>query len=116
MTAGTYDIVAEKGATLRRVFSVTNAAGAPVSYANHTGRMQVRRDHTSASVILEASTTNGRLLINGPAGTITLLITDEDTAQLPAGAGVYDIMLTNGAGETTKFLSGRFVIQPSVTR
>jgi hypothetical protein len=114
--AGRYDIVVDRGATLLRTFAVTDANQAPVPYAGYTGRMQVRRDHSSSTVLLDATTSNGKLTINGAAGTISLNVSDEETANLSATTAYYDLMLTSTAGQSFKLLEGQFIVRPTVTR
>lgn len=113
--AGQYDITVDRGTTLLRTFTVTDSNNVPVSYQGYSAKMQVRKDHSASTVIVEASTANGRITLNNQ-GVITLTIADEVTATFSVGTAYYDIMLTSPSGDAIKFMEGKFVVQPSVTR
>jgi hypothetical protein len=113
--AGQYDITIDRGTTLLRTFTVTDSSNVPVNYTGYTAKMQVRKDHSATNVIVEASTANGRITLNN-LGVVTLAIADEVTATFPVGTAYYDILLTSPAGDAIKFMEGKFIVQPSVTR
>ncbi len=111
-----YDIVCEQGATLLRLFTVKNDDGSVYPLAGCTAKMQARRNHGDREVLLEASTSNGRLTIVAGPGTIRLLVADEVTATIPAISGVYDLVVTDPSGTAVRLLEGRFVVKAGVTR
>jgi hypothetical protein len=82
--------------------------------------MQIRSKPESKAVILELSTTNGRITLgtagNFTTGAINLLITAADTANLSVcDTAVYDLELTLGS-VVTRILQGNVIISPEVTR
>jgi len=81
----------------------------------YTALMQVRAA-TDTAVIVELSTANGRAVITGSEGKITLTLTAAETAALTAGTYIYDLNLTAPDATVTKILQGAFVINESVTR
>jgi hypothetical protein len=81
----------------------------------YTALMQVRAA-TDTAVIVELSTANGRAVITGSEGKITLTLTAAETAALPAGVYIYDLNLTATDATVTKILQGAFVINESVTQ
>jgi hypothetical protein len=113
--AGRYEITLDRGTTLTRTFTVTDSNDVPVDYTGYSAKMQVRKDHAATTVIVEASTSNGRMTVNSQ-GVITLAIPDDVSASFPVGTAYYDILLTDPGGDTHKLLEGRFIVQPSVTR
>lgn len=119
MTAATLDLTIEAGATFRRTIRVKAGAGADAPPFDLTGwepRMQVRKDARALGVLLDCRPANGRLTVLDPVGGVLLLdIPDEDTAQLDADGGVYDLIIT-GDGETRRLLQGKVAISPGVTR
>lgn len=121
MSAGIYDFEIEQGATLTRVFTWTtgttgcNATTTPVNLTGYTARMQIRPNVNSSTVLFEANTTNGYIVLGGSAGTITLTIPAADTATFTFARAVYDLELTIGA-TVTRLLQGTVVLSREVTR
>lgn len=89
------------------------------SYVNVTGYtadMQVRQDVDSASIIVELSTSNGRIVAGTTDGKFTLTLTAAETATLPPGNYVYDLEVTSPGGTVTKILTGGFAVIAEVTQ
>jgi hypothetical protein len=89
------------------------------SYVNVTGYtadMQVRQDVDSASIIVELSTSNGRIVAGTTDGKFTLTLTAAETAALPPGNYVYDLEVTSTGGTVTKILTGGFAVIAEVTQ
>ena len=88
----------------------------PVDLTGYTADMQVRKFVDSTSVLVELSTANGRITINGALGQINLTLTAAQTAALsPADSYVYDLNLTSPSGYVYKILQGTFILNASVT-
>ena len=111
MGAARYSIRIEQGATWRTVLTLTDT-----DLTGYTARMQVRASTQATAVLLELTTEDGRITIDGPVGKITLVITDDDTTGLAWCTGVYDLEITSPGGETTRLLRGRATVSPEVTR
>ena len=113
------DIVIFQGATFNQtLFYETGEPSAPVNLAGFTAKMQIRSKPESKAVILELSTTNGRIILNETTGSIRLFISATDTATLSVcDKAVYDLELyDSGSGTTTRILQGNVIISPEVTR
>jgi len=80
-----------------------------------TAEMHVRRTMSTPTTLIELTTANGRIQIDAEAGTITLGITDEDTASLPSG-GVYDLKIISPDGLVDRVLQGDFILDKESTR
>ena len=115
MSATTYDILIEQGATFSQLVTYKES-GVAVNLTGYTARMQVRSTLESATTVVELTTANGRIALGGAAGTITLTISATDTAALTAGRGVYDLELVSGSGIVTRLLQGVATISRNVTR
>lgn len=94
----------------------------PVNLTGYTAKLQVRSTHKSKAVILELSTSNGRITLgtsgNMTTGAINLFINATDTAQLSVCDDikpVYDLEMTNN-GVVSRILQGNVIIAPEVTR
>lgn len=115
MAAGIYNFTCEQGATFTRVINATDAAGDPIDLTGYTARMQVRRDLDASSIIIELTTENGRISLDGASGEITLTIDAEDTSAIPR-PGVYDLELESDGGTVIRLLKGTFNLDSEVTR
>jgi len=115
------DIVIFQGATFNQtLFYETGEPSTPVNLTTppYTAKMQIRSKPESKAVILELSTTNGRIILNETTGSIRLFISATDTALLSVcDKAVYDLELyDSGSTTTTRILQGNVIISPEVTR
>jgi hypothetical protein len=114
MNPGRYNLTVYKGTTFQ-LKPVWKIGGVPVDLTGYTADMQVRAA-TDTSIIVELSTTNGRITIDPAYGRVNLYISATDTAALTAGNYQYDLNLTNTVDSTVyKILQGAFTIAASVT-
>ena len=76
--------------------------------------MQLRRSHSSP-VVFEFSTTNNRILLGGNTGIVSLELTPQETASIPAGNFVYDLEVSFDS-VVRKLIRGTVVVIAEVTR
>lgn len=114
MTWRTETFQVPAGTSFERTVQITSDGTAPVDLTGYTGRMQARVSPASA-VVLELTTTNGGISIDGPAGAVTLRLAAAAT-DIAAQRLVYDVNLTSPDGFVSRILAGEFVILASVTR
>lgn len=117
MPAATKHLLIEKGATFR--FSAiwkNKQTGQPIDLTGYTARMHIRATTDAATTITTMTTENARIVLGGTAGTISLYISDTDTAALTAGDAVYDLELVAPGGDVTRLLKGKVKIDADVTR
>lgn len=114
MLAGQYDITVEQGSTFNLTLVYKDQRGYVIDLTGYSARMQLRSSVASSAVVLDLTTANGRISIDGAAGKISLLIAAADTAGL-SGTGVYDLELVNGL-IVQRVLEGSYTISPEVTR
>jgi len=115
MPAGTYNFLAEQGATLERTILYTDADEVETDLTGFTAAMQVRPTVGSATVILELTTENSRLTLGGAAGTIDVLVSAADMTVLTPGKYFYDLELYTGS-IVIRLIEGTFVVKAEVTR
>lgn len=109
------DIVLHRGATFSETMVVVNASGSIVDLSGSTAVMQVRKSHESDDVLLEL-TTPTEITLAG-SGALTLTASAVDTADMPAGLWVYDVLVTKTAtGVKTRVVEGSIRVTPGVTR
>lgn len=116
MAAGTYNFAAEQGATLERVITYKDSAGALVNLTSYTARMQVRLAVESTSFVLELTTSNGGITLGGALGTISLLVSASVMSGLAAATYVYDLEIVAPSGKVTRLIEGKFAVKAEVTR
>jgi len=129
--AATYDMAIDQNATFLRVFTwyacscgcdscggcgCGTSTSTPVDLTGFTADMQIRQTVQSSTILYEASTTNGAIVLGGTAGTITLTIPVASTAGFTWNKGVYSLNLTSSGGIVTRLLQGAVVVSPAVTR
>jgi len=85
----------------------------PVNLSSATALMQVRPSVGSDTLIVELSTTNGRITLSS-LGVITMHIDADDVALLAPGAYIYDLFITFG-DEPEQVLRGKFHVRSAVT-
>jgi hypothetical protein len=110
-----YDLTIQQGATYRRTFRWL-ADGDPVSLTGFVARMQIRRSVRAPEVLVSATTENGRLTLNAPAGEVSLELPASVTAAITARTGVYDLELEDAGGVVTRLVEGAVEFVPEVTR
>lgn len=85
----------------------------PQSLVGYTARMQIK-DKVGGAVMLSLTTENGGIFIDDTNKTITITITDVQSAALTKG-GVYDLEMVSGAAVVTRVMEGRVTLRPEVT-
>ena len=116
MAAGKHNFLCEQGATFNPLVTWKDEALALVDVTGYTARMQVRPQIDSDTITISLTTENGRITLGGAAGTIELLITDEDTALLDPGTYKYDLEMVASIRTVIRLLKGNFKVDPEVTR
>jgi hypothetical protein len=119
MSAAALNLVIERYATFKVELQVKTPAGestVPDDITSYVPRMQVRATPDANEVLLDLSTTNGRIIVvDAPTGKLRLSIAAADTANLSWTTGVYDLVLV-ADGETRRLLQGGVTVSPGVTR
>lgn len=88
----------------------------PVDLTGYTAEMQVRASVTSAEPLLTLSTTNGGIVIDPVANTITLQATAMQTAGITWESGVYDVEMRSAGGIVTALAAGAVKVIKEITR
>lgn len=91
--------------TTKRVPMRLSCRGVPVDLTGYTALLQAREEPKAPAALLELSTENGGIVIDGAAGTVTLIFSIDVTGafELP---GEYDLMLYDPQGEGTRIIYG----------
>lgn len=113
MAAHKVNLDVDQGATFDKLWA-WKLDGQPVNLTGCTAWAQSRPDVHSSTVLLSMTTENGRIILGGSAGTVKILIADEDTASLRTGT--YDLFVGFPAGNSVCLMAGNITVTPRVTR
>lgn len=116
MTAATYDFEIEQGSTLIKPIVWKDSSGVAINLTGYTAKMQVRQSVSSTDILLELSTTNGKIAITPSTGTVTLIFNADTTAAIAWKRGKYDLELTSAGGIVTRLIEGQITVSPEITR
>lgn len=108
-----YNLVCDQATTFNFQFTISND-GVPWDLTNYTGVMTVRPFVGASTTTVVASTANGRMVLGGPSGSITITIDATTTGNISAGRYAYDLVLDSSV-EVTRILEGKFVVTGAVT-
>lgn len=111
--SGTYNISARQGNTLNFRFTIQTDETL-WNITNWTGVMTARPFLGATSTWFTATTENGLMVLDGPAGEVNVTLSADLLAGLPAQRGVYDLNLDSG-DEVYGILEGRFTVEQAVT-
>ena len=115
--SATADLTIGQGETWSQVLVYkTGSPATAVNLTGYTARMQARSAYSSHTVVVELTTTNGRIALGTTNGQITLSLSATETAALAAGRYVYDLELVSAGGVVKRLVEGTLTITPEVTR
>lgn len=115
MIAGTYNIEMDQGSTYRKVFTVKRN-GDPEDLSGFDGaRMKIKKKPGNAVIWASADHVNS-LVLDGNAGTISLLIPANLTKDFTFTEAEYDIELyTTDESDVQKYLKGKVILDKEIT-
>lgn len=105
------EIVIEQNATFISKVYVEDIYNSPVNLSGYSPSAQMRKSYYSNIAYTIDTEVTG--IANGE---ITLSMTAANTANLPIGRMVYDLIIDDGSGTVTRVVEGIATILPSVTR
>lgn len=104
------NLIIDQGADYETSINVTDDDDAVINLTGYTGAAQMRKHYTSVSYY------SFNVSISGPQGIVTLTMSSNTSASIPAGRYVYDCELTDTQGKTSRLVEGIVTITPNVTR
>lgn len=111
-----------QGQTFDDRLALTNADGTPVDLTGYSARMQARTDVADATPVLDWSSVDGEIVIDGPGGALSFNVSADATFALPTDnepcAWVYDLRIYNAASPpyAERVVQGILNVSPAVTR
>jgi hypothetical protein len=99
---------------LRQAFVMTDSAQAPFDLTGASLRMDL--DAFNGTDVLEATTSNGRIVIhNAAAGQFELAVPAATMRTVPPGSYQHDLLLTFADGRVHRVWTGTLTLSPGVT-
>jgi hypothetical protein len=108
-----YNLVCDQATTFNFQFQIKNDT-TPWNLTNYTATMTVRPFVGASTTTVVASTTNGRIVLDGGNGRVTVTLSDTVTGAITAGRYAYDLVLDSGS-TVTRVLEGKFIVTGAVT-
>jgi len=115
MTPGQVNFLCPQGSTFRRTITYT-IDDIPVDLSGYSSRLQVRQNYYSTDTILDIATSSSAITLGGSAGTVSILVDADTTAEFPPGTWLYDLEVESSGGVVDRLIEGNFVVTPEVTR
>lgn len=84
----------------------------PVDLTGYTATLEIRAFPLAPIILYDASS---NITLGGPTGIITINIPASTTGGFTWWAGVYDLLLTDLTGRTTRFAQGNVTVSPGVS-
>jgi hypothetical protein len=103
------NLVIDQGTTFTTTIDVTDDDGNHIDLTGYTGAAQIRKTYSSSN------STSFTVVVSN-AGTVTLSMNANTTANIIAGRYVYDCEITSGDGIRSRIIEGIVTITPEVTR
>lgn len=116
MAAADYDILIEQGSTFILPIVWKDSNGVAINVTGYTARMQVRKTVKSTDILISATTENGRIVLGGATGAVTVTIPATITDDITVKSAVYDLEMVSASGVVTRLIQGAVTISPEVTR
>ena len=106
------NLTVNTGTTFSQIFTLESAdTNSATDLTGFTASAQMRK-HPGASKATDFSTT----ITNATGGKIRVGLTTSQTAALKPGRFMYDVLMTDTAGEVTRVLEGAVLVREGVTR
>ena len=112
-----YNLVCDQATTFNFQFVVQdelNGVTTPWNLTNYSATMTVRPFVGASTTTVVASTANGRIVLGGALGRVTVTIDSATTGAIDPGRYAYDLVLDSGS-VVTRILEGKFVVTGAVT-
>ena len=108
-----YNLVCEQATTFNFQFTIKNGS-TPWNLTGYTAIMTVRPFVGATTTTVVASTTNGRITLNGGLGQVTVNLSNTVTGAISPNTYAYDLVLNSGS-VVSRILEGNFIVTGAVT-
>lgn len=116
MAAGKLDLLIEQGSEFEQILEWKDVDGTEIDLTGFKAEMHVRSRKDSKDIILELTSENGRIVLGGLTGQITLVIPSSITSAIEWSEAVYDLKLISPGDKVERLLEGKVIVSEAVTR
>ena len=113
MRAIRLNLTIEQGSTYSNTWTFLEG-NAPRDFAGFSARMQIRKRHGDPVALASLGTEQGGIEL-GNDGRVTIQLTADETAAIPAGYHVYDLKISRD-DYAERLVEGVARVEPNVTR
>ena len=113
MSAGIYKMLLAQGASFNLALTYRDPAGVLIDLTGYAAQMRAAVSKGEAPV-LQASTDNGQIVIEGALGVVMIDLPASLTDSLEPGQYVYQLDLTSPGGQVTRLLEGALLVDGQV--
>ena len=110
-----YDITVNQGASFKLNVQANNSDGTVMDLTGYTAHMQVRPTKESATVLMEATTSNGTITINAPGGIVLINVGGDVTAPMTWNTGYWDLKIQSSSSNILRIVEGYASLSKEVT-
>lgn len=121
--SNTYNLEVKQGDDFTVQFTIQNANLTALNLTGYTARLQVRKTYGSATILIDATTVNGGLVISAPAtGVVLWNVTAAQTSAIKISGDdetldcVYDLEIVSSTGTVITPARGVITFYREVTR
>jgi len=111
MSATYADQYLEQGSTFNTQLTLADMYGTAYNLTGFTVLSYAKKSYIKSNVAITFNTT----ILNANTGTISLTLDAPTSANVPYGKYVYDVILIDPLGTTTRVLEGQVYVSPGVT-
>jgi hypothetical protein len=112
MSAGYQDLFLEQGTTFNTQLTLNDVYGNPYDLTGYRIASQARRSYYSSNATITFATS----IYNANTGTIILGLDSANSANVPTGTLLYDVIIKDSSNNVTRVLEGRVFVDPMITR
>lgn len=87
----------------------------PVPFEGARALLQVRATIGEPDALFEASSANGKIILNPTSGLISMYLSEDDTSAMQFRQGVYDLIVKLQNGRTYRVIEGEFIVIDGVS-
>jgi len=109
-------IKVQQGAAFKLNVQAQNADKSAMNLTGYSARMQIRASATDPSILMEASTANTYITINGPGGVVMINVPATITDPMTWTDGVWDLEIFTNTTDIIRLAEGSASLSPEVTR
>ncbi len=114
--AAKLDYEVEAGSTFDITLTWKDSSGTLIDLTGYTARSQWRSEVDAATILVDLTTANAKIVLGGVAGTIRIIQTSAETEAYTFTTAVHDLEIIDSSGTVQRLFEGSIVVVPEVTR